>query len=585
MGSNVTDWKEIDYKDRSAMYKPKLAEADTTTGAENKKGPDGKLSNQELTAAVKDGGKLAFMMPGATPQQIQAFGNTNSVAIKPNSTPNNGTNPQAPTTQSATSGPSLSRINAGDHGNAAAMSGIPRSMLESDKNTFFEIKKADGTSQIGFYSSGHGAGDERSGVIEVGKDGKVTLAGGVWKPADKALTDKMKEVHALREKEIKDNYGGAENYKAAQRLLADIGDLKASGVLTEEQTKNLDAMNKALSPTGETKLADSDLQTQKSKFSTFIDGDPKAATLLKNNRLDELAAQHGEEFVKGLRAGLGDTPLSDLDTKIAGALKEQTVKAQKLDDQGEKSLSGLKDELTKALTSDLLKKLPENSPLKSHFNSIFDDKGNFRNPDHQKQNLAELQRLKANIAEKGAFRKDYDTVVEAAKKAQPQTLPTPTLPGAASAEGEAKVLTDAVKGALQKIGLTEDEINSFKSGQSKSFEGKGTVYNHDGKFYYDEGSTGTGGKIGEAPGSDGKPNPYLLALDGKPLPNPQLLTRVHNSDKLYQYVGDDKKQHLIYDNGGAKEIFPAKGSTDYLVGGKKYIWNQQIGVFQISNEK
>jgi hypothetical protein len=365
---------------RSLFFKPFLEKADGPKPP--LKNGDGKLDEDEQKRASEAGGAMAFMRPGATTAQFNTFGNSNSQDI-------NGTNPD----QSR-----VRLINPADHGNKAALYGMPKSYSQNPENSLFEVIGKDGKRQFAMFSQGYGEGDERSGLKDIGADGKVDVSGSWEGKPDPALLEQLRTAHKAKMKVV-ESYGGTKQYIQAQKLLADIGDIKASGVVTDpDQKSELDALEQALKQPSK----DFNINTQQTEMTQFLEGNRPAENLLKDNRLDELSAIHGEDFVKDLRTGFDLKNLSGLDSAIDQKLEAKTKIEQQLPEAGK---AALQEELSK-LKENLAKLDPSKLPktLQEFRKNLLNESGtDFANPDYEKKNLFNAKKLNSFLTNPKSF--------------------------------------------------------------------------------------------------------------------------------------------------------------------------------------
>jgi hypothetical protein len=115
-----------------------------------------------------------------------------------------------------------------------------------------------GDNKIGFYSKGFGAGDERSGVITIDKNGKVegaeTLGGG-WNPADSAQKDLMKQAFDKRDELIREKFGDYNKYKEFESIRAKVDDLLSHQDVSESNRQALETLKKSMESPDKTKIS------------------------------------------------------------------------------------------------------------------------------------------------------------------------------------------------------------------------------------------------------------------------------------------------------------------------------------------
>ncbi|MCE2929392.1 MAG: hypothetical protein LW817_07165, partial [Candidatus Caenarcaniphilales bacterium] len=280
MSGNVSnrDANLIDINDRriSPFDRSKVKAVDTSG--------DNNASKSEVKNAAVKGGALEFLQYGfpgmsqnptsqspsseLTALQIaraKTFGNANSSIVSGWSTQSENNN--APTTSGAStsSKPENSRLeilNPQDYSNLPKF-GVPRAALDNPNNIFGIYTDSKGEQRVVFASAGHGESDKRSGFSKDAIDvkGDVKTAGNAWKAAsskeEQAVIQKH-ETEIKSQQELVGKYGGTKGYKGVKDMLADIGDIKASGIITQKEKLNeLNALETALKePKNDFKLED-----------------------------------------------------------------------------------------------------------------------------------------------------------------------------------------------------------------------------------------------------------------------------------------------------------------------------------------
>jgi hypothetical protein len=226
------------------------------------------------------------------------------------------------------SGPNLvqsSEMNTGDASNYTRLraAGLTEKQLNSGQNIFVHLgQDKDGKDKYGFYSSGYGVGDERTGVVTVGEDGNISSSlGAGWGTASEEQKQVLKNSYEAREKLIKDKFGDKfENYSKFEKTRSQVDDLLARSDIQGSDRTQLADLKKKMDPSNK-EFNHSDVTSE--------------ATAMLNKHSAKL-----QEIRRAEAAGkVAEGTNTDTEGNLYTALKTQTDKVNALDDSGKKEFN------------------------------------------------------------------------------------------------------------------------------------------------------------------------------------------------------------------------------------------------------
>jgi hypothetical protein len=303
-----------------------------------------------------------------------------------------------------------SEMNIGDASNYTRLraAGLTEGQLNSSKNIFMHLgQDSSGKEQYGFYSKGFGEGDERTGVVTVGKDGKISSSlGAGWSPATKDQQQVLNDAYEAREQLIKDKFSSKfENYSKFEKARSQVDDLLARSDIQGNARKDLVALKKKMDPSDS--VFDHNSVTR------------EATALLNNysNKLTDIQKKEAE--------GKVDNPNdSDTEATLDTKLKNQTNKVNALDANGKTEFNTEYEKL-----QDKLKNLGSSNDEKVQaFKKASDYLKSVKEPD--KTSLAEVKWQNARF-ERMMNDPKFESEVKK-NKTPSQTPPTPSSPSAPS---------------------------------------------------------------------------------------------------------------------------------------------------------
>jgi len=254
-----------------------------------------------------------------------------------------------------------------------------------------------GDNKIGFYSKGFGAGDERSGVITIDKNGKVegaeTLGGG-WNPADSAQKDLMKQAFDKRDELIREKFGDYNKYKEFESIRAKVDDLLSHQDVSESNRQALETLKKSMESPDKTKISN-------------ILAEGKKIVEANSERLLEI---HKNE------ASASEPTINDI-SNLDQSITDKTNEVNKLDPADKQDLN------TEKTKFDNYMKALKNSSLPEEQKNSYESANKFINGKETPQDKSLLAELKWQNARFASIQdNNFKTALETQKKEQEQKV-------------------------------------------------------------------------------------------------------------------------------------------------------------------